>query len=73
MILDLIPIIRQWPKVYDLCHTLLHILCFKCNTRMSMRFLTSIACKNKLQNLIPLATAYLSCLMLRNEILNLGI
>ena len=41
---------RQWPEVYDLCHTFA-ILSWPCF------FLTQAMCKKVLQNLVPLATA----------------
>ena len=56
----------QWPEVYDLCHTFLHVELVK--KHMAMReshvfhmavfFFTRSTCKNVQQNLIPLATAY---------------
>ena len=56
---------RQWPEVYDLCHTFLHVARVKkptamreCDSRMAIRFLTRATCKNVRQNLIPRATAY---------------
>ena len=65
---------RQWPEVYDSCHTFLHVarvrkhtdmrelhaFCvqFSCNSRMSVYFLTRTTCKNVRQNLILRATAY---------------
>ena len=52
--------VRQWPKVYDLCHTFLHVARVKkpCDSRMAVGFSTRATCKNVLQNLIPRATAY---------------
>ena len=47
---------RQWPEVYDLCHTFLHVAQVRKHTDMR----ESHAFKNVLQNLIPRATAYLS-------------
>ena len=44
---------RQWPEVYDSCHTFWNA----CNSRMSVCFLTRATCKNVRQNLIPRATA----------------
>ena len=43
---------RQWPEVYDSCHTI------ACDSHMALCFLTRATCKNVRQNLIPWATAY---------------
>ena len=42
---------RQWPEVYDLCHTFLHVAQVKKPTAMRELHAT---CKNVWQNLIPL-------------------
>ena len=47
---------RQWPKVYNLCHTFLHVARVKkptpriaCELRMAVGFLTRIECENLAQ------------------------
>ena len=46
---------RQWPEVYDLRHTFLHVAR---DSRMAVGFFTRATWKNVRQNLIPRATAY---------------
>ena len=78
------PTIRQWPEVYDLCHTF-----FACcasqktygHARIARdtRMADGLTCQNVLQNLIPLATAYLpyreestqNCLRKRTDMMTL--
>ena len=64
---------RQWPEVYDSCHTFLDVARVKqhtamreshafhtrpCDSRMAVCCLTRATSKNVRQNLIPRATAY---------------